>query len=97
MGMGDWHFRWHAYKKALYPTDHLSECIMNAHSCLCMLSLPVCLEPDQPCHGETGGAQVYVPLCPLPLNAWSLQNVAKVLLLLSPVKVRDGGESGSEF
>lgn len=56
MGTGDWHFSWHAHKKALYPTDHLSECIMNAHSCLCMLPLPVCLRPDQPCHGETGGA-----------------------------------------
>lgn len=92
MGMGDWDFSWHAPKKALYPADHLSECTTNAHSCLCMLSLPVCLRPDQPCHGETGGAQVYVPLCQLPLsrNAWSLQHVAKVLLLLRPVTVTNG-------
>lgn len=28
-----------------------------------MLSLPVCLRPDQPCHGETGRAQVYLYVC----------------------------------
>lgn len=79
VGMTDWHLRWHAYTKAPYLPDLLSEqCITNAHSCLCMHSLPVCLRADQPCHGETGGPQVHVPLCSLPLNAWSLQNVANV-------------------
>lgn len=72
-----------------YLYIYIYEYVLNAHSCLCMLSLPVCLRPHQPCHGETGGFQVYiyiyiyVPLCPLPLNAWSLQDVAKVLLMLS--------------
>lgn len=30
--------------------------------------MPACLRPRQPCHGETGGTQIYVTLTPPPLH-----------------------------
>lgn len=64
---------------------------MTAHSCLCMLSLPVCWRPDQPCHREMGGAQVLYMFhfCLLATSPQCLVTV-KVLSPLCPVKVAGG-------
>lgn len=88
----------HIRKHSTLQTIYLNALWMHTHACACFPCLCVWNQTSLAMGRREGPRYMFhfVHL-PLPLNAWSLQNVAKVSLLLSPVEVRDGGENGSEF